>query len=363
VKITRNEFLRTLSYASATVAGGHAFGSTITGNSGASVQAPSAKKVNVRSKIKLGVSLYSYQHAIYTREMTTEECLAELNSIGAEGVQLINEVTIPNYPNPPGSWVDQWFGWMEKYKLTPTLLDTFVDVYWGGRHAPMSLQESIDTLVMHLKLAKRLGFTVVRPTSRDVQKPYPELFEGIVPHAEKLNVKVAPELHSPIPLKMDGAFVSSILEIVLKTGTQHLGFALDMGDLPLGGMRPMGAAQGGSQGGAPSGGSQGGAPQGPQDSAMMKMMMASAQNSPQDVKPLVPYIFNIHGKFTDMTSEQTHKTYEETFKILVEEGYNGYIDSEYEGQRGLQNQWCIHIDEAEQVRQHHVMMRKLLGMV
>jgi len=355
MQITRKEFLKTMGYASATVAGGNAIASATSGNAGTGARATSASKSKASSKIKLGVSLYSYQHAIYTRDMTTEECLAELNSIGAEGVQLINEVTIPNYPHPHESWVEQWFEWMEKYKLTPTNLDTFVDVYWGGRHAPMTLQEAVDTLAMHLKLAKRLGFTVVRPTSREVTTPYPELFQGIIPYAEKLNIKVAPELHAPISLKSDSAFVNSILNIVAKTGTKHLGFTLDMGDLPLGGMRPMGAPPGQEP--------QGGAAQGPQDDAMMKMMMASNQNRPEDIRPLIPYIYNIHGKFTDMTAEQTHKTYEETFKILVEEGYEGYIDTEYEGQRGLQNQWCIHIDEAEQVRQHHVMMRKLLGMI
>jgi hypothetical protein len=86
-------------------------------------------------------------------------------------------------------------------------------------------------------------------------------------------------------------------------------------------------------------------------------------NDPKDLKSLIPYIFNIHGKFTKMTDDcvEVSLNYEETFKVLIEGGYNGYIDSEYEGQRHLHNQWAVPINEVEEVRRHHIMMRRLLG--
>jgi hypothetical protein len=60
--------------------------------------------------------------------------------------------------------------------------------------------------------------------------------------------------------------------------------------------------------------------------------------------------------------KETQIEYPEIFKILIEGGWEGFIDSEYEGQQHLHSQWCEPIDEAEQVRRHHVMMRRLLDM-
>jgi sugar phosphate isomerase/epimerase len=381
MKQTRNEFLKTLTLASAGLAGSNVYASAARANSDDSIPIPAKQTSQGADNIKLGVSLYSYQHAIYTGDMTTEDCLAELNSIGAKGVQLINMVTIPNYPNPPESWIEKWFEWMEKYKLTPTLLDTFVDYNWGGRRPLMTTKEAVDTLVGQLKLAKKMGFSVVRPSSKPIGTPWPELWEGIVPYAEELNMKVAPEIHSIIPLK--GVFVDTVMGIIAKTGTKHLGLVIDMSSLQSKAYYPLlretsrisgqfteeiaeyieKAKENGEA----------------RDKVLAKVnkmnplegdkhyldMVYSYTilNDPKDLKSLMPYIFNIHGKFTKMTDGcvEVSLNYEETFKVLIEGGYNGYIDSEYEGQRHLQNQWAVPINEIEEVRRHHIMMRRLLG--
>ena len=45
--------------------------------------------------------------------------------------------------------------------------------------------------------------------------------------------------------------------------------------------------------------------------------------------------------------------------MLVEGGYDGYINSEYEGQRWIQD--AFEVDSTEQLRRHHVMLKRLLG--
>ena len=391
MKLTRNDFLKTLGLASAALASSEAIGSAVAGDSTSATPAQSGnQRAAGAADIMLGVSLYSYQHAFYTGEMTLEDSLAELNSIGARGVQIIDEITVPNFPNPSEQWVDHWFELCDRYTLTPTNMDAFVDVYWGWRHKPMDLQEQVETLTTRLKLAKRLGFTVVRPTSGSVSEPVGQLFERIVPIAEALNVKVTPELHAPIPLQANGAFVGGILQAIHKTGTKHLGFTLDLGDLPLpfsrersirygelteeiagyvdnaktkgiavdevqAKVKSMNPKQGDLSyinrvyGIRPPAGGMGG--------------MMNFQNDPKDVLPLIPYIYNVHGKFYKMTEDLVETTldYEGAFKALLEGGYKGSIDSEYEGQRNLHNQWCEPINEVEQVRRHHLMMRRLLG--
>ena len=51
--------------------------------------------------------------------------------------------------------------------------------------------------------------------------------------------------------------------------------------------------------------------------------------------------------------------YEEVVPVLIEGGYTGYLSSEYEGNRHIQD--AIEVDSAEQVRRQHVMFKKMLG--
>jgi sugar phosphate isomerase/epimerase len=402
MKLTRNQFLKTVGIASAGVAGGNALASTYTGAPDVKTMKPDVgeKQLQNGNKIKLGVSTYCYQHAIYTGEMTTEDCLAEIHSIGAEGVQIIDAITIADFPNPTEAWVDKWLGWMDKYKLTPTLVDTFVDYNWGGRHKEMTLQEAIANVVSQLRIAKRLGFSIVRPSSRPIGTPWPELWEGAVPYAEDLGMKIAPELHSPIPLK--GEFVDRIMDIISRTGTKNLGVTLDMGEIPYRNYYPL-IREESIRGGQITReivlyieqSKENGVTKDkvlatvkkmkpkPGDLEYVEKVYSSSSfsaasgyryegqnpgdvtNKPEDIKPLLPYIFNIHGKFFEMTDDcvETSLNYSDVFKVLVEAGWEGFIDSEYEGQRHLHDQYCEPVNEVGQVRRHHIMMRKLLGRV
>ena len=362
MKLTRNQFLKTLGYASAaSVVGGKAIASNA--NPEPAALASSAKEMKAAANIKLGVSLYSYQHAIETHDMTLEDCLAELNSIGAESVQIIDGITIANYPNPTEEWVENWFAMLRKYRLTPSLMNTFLDLYNGWRAPEMTMDEQIAQMVRDMKLAKRLGYKIIRPTSGGVGEAVGAWLDKVVPYAEELDVKVCPELHSPIPLK--GDFVNRIMDVITKTGTKHIGFTLDMGDFDIQTRAQAGAygpAPGAPPQGAPAQGApaQGAAPQGAPPQGMAAMMNRQP-NDPLDVIPILPYIYNIHGKFYDMSDPKTEETYAKVFKVLVDNGYTGSIDTEYEGQRNLQNQWCTPIQEVFQVRKHHIMMRKILG--
>lgn len=90
---------------------------------------------------------------------------------------------------------------------------------------------------------------------------------------------------------------------------------------------------------------------------------------PEDLKDIIPYILSIHGKFYEMTpvaGKSGHYVdesidYANPFRILKENGYDGYINSEYEGQGFMQDGTRAQMaDEREQVRRHHQMMRALI---
>ncbi len=332
-----------------------------------------------KSKIKRGVSFYSYQEEYYKREMTVEDCFAEVASMGATGVQLIAEEMVPNYPNPPSAWVDDWHKMMATYGTHPTNLDTFVDIYLGG-HRNMTMQESVDTLVGQIKLAHLLGFKVVRPTTGPVETPAVEMVQRALPMAEKYDVRIAPEIHAPIPL--DGQYIDSYLELIHKTGTKHFGFTMDCGifcqRLPRVSMAywarhgvqkqvmeyVMKAFEDGVSNDKSVAAVQ---KMNPSEIDLQCAFLAfgygPVTNHPRDLKRLGPYIFNVHGKFYEMTDELKEYSipYDEVFQTLDEIGYEGSIDSEYEGQRWTQDVTLT--DSCEQVRREHVMFRRLLGEV
>lgn len=330
-----------------------------------------------QSKIKRGVTLYSYQEEYYQHTMTFEDCLAELASIGAGGVQLIGEAMIPNYPNPPQAWVDKWQELLAKYRLTPTNLDTFVDIYVGG-HRTMSLQESVDTLVEQIKLANRMGFKIVRPTTGPVEEPATAMVEKALPFAEKYDVRIAPEIHAPIPLQ--GKYIHAYLDLIHRTGTKHVGFTLDFGvfckRLPRvmidywqrHGAQPAAvdyvtkAFENAEPGEKIMAGVQKiGATDGNMGLAGTSWGYGPITNTTAMLKDIAPYIYNMHGKFYEMTDELTEYSipYQQIIPALIDLGYSGSIDSEYEGQRWTQDAFLT--DSCEQVRRQHVMLRRLFG--
>jgi hypothetical protein len=73
------------------------------------------------------------------------------------------------------------------------------------------------------------------------------------------------------------------------------------------------------------------------------------------------YVPHVHGKFYEMTDDcrETSIDYEKGIQMLVQGGYNGYIVSEYEGQRFTQD--AFETDSCAQIRRHQIMLRRLLG--
>ena len=78
---------------------------------------------------------------------------------------------------------------------------------------------------------------------------------------------------------------------------------------------------------------------------------------PEDIIPILPYVYCCHAKFNYITEDFTEPTipYEQLITILKEHNWDGYMLSEYEGP---------HKDEpgfvSEQLRRQHIMMKRIL---
>jgi sugar phosphate isomerase/epimerase len=377
MQLTRKDFMKTLASAAAS-----AVVPLTTGSAGAAAAAATT------GRMKLGATVYSYGPDLQAHTMTLEDCIADIADMGAEGIEILGESHVADYPTPGGRWVDQWFAWMERYQVKPSAYDTFVDSMFY-RNRLLTSDEAAARLMVDLRLANQLGFKVVRQQwppypaddpADEIHAPYVksklamETIMKALPAAEKLDVKIAVELHSPTQLK--SGFVDSILEVISRTGTRHFGFCPDFSAfvrrLPrarLARLMTQGArrnivdyiAAAYEQNLGPA-----------RTVAEVKRMGGNSveveyagiagayhfsNNDPQDLAPLVPYSYHVHAKFYEITDELREYSvpYDEVLAVLAKGGYTGYLSSEYEGAR-------VDYTTSAAIRAQHALCRSLLGM-
>ncbi len=339
------------------------------------------------SGMKLGLTAYSYTYDLRARVMTLEDVIADLADMGGEGIEILGESHVPGYPDPSERWVQQWFGWMEKYHAKPSAYDVFVDTMFY-KDRLLTVDEAVGRLVTDFKLANRLGFKVLRqqwpPYKADnpadqmwapyyKSAPAMEVIRKAIPFAEKYDVKMGVELHSPTQLK--SAWMDDCLDVITKTGTKHFGFCPDMSSFVRRAPRAQTArvlAQGARQNivdfigkaymdnmGADktvAAVAKMGGNEVEKRWASMAGIYHFSNNNPKDLARLVPYTYHVHAKFYEMMDDLHEYSipYEEIIPVLAAGGYSGYLSSEYEGARE-------DFQTSSQVRMQHVMLRRLLA--
>ena len=370
--------------------------------------------------IKRGIDFYSYQQAQFFKELDLEGMMKEAaGNEGVTGIEVLDEQSFP-YPDPSDEFVENWYAMCKKYNLEPVTMDVFCDVLQFRDHV-MSFEECADRLKHDIKLAKKLGFKNVRTLATTNI----EILELGLPTAEECDIRIAKEIHAPIPL--NGQYVKEIQEVVERTGTKHLGIVPDWGIFAY---RPSGVTldwyvrQGAKRKTCElvdqfcmdnytgksdalskidlslyTGGNvesffhaylkTGNAPEDlkPAFEMMEKMVKENVEGytdidfevmgqalllsraKPEDLIPLLPIIINFHGKFYNMSEvegqpgvyEDKAVDYEGPIKVLKEYGYEGYINTEYEGQRRFQDRTEKElISEVDQVRKHQAMLKRLI---
>jgi sugar phosphate isomerase/epimerase len=333
--------------------------------------------------IKRGVSLYSYQQEQFFKRMDLRAQIKEVReSLNTDGIEIIDQQTIRDYPNPSDEFVDNWHALMDEFNMKAVTMDVYMDVLQFRDHV-MTHDECAERLIGDIKLAARLGFENVRCLSA---VPLDVMIKAL-PTAEKYNVRMGKEIHAPNPI--DGKLVSEIVEYVDKTNTKFIGLVPDMGVfqfLPNNPSLEWSMRHGASRE----------AVEIVKKACLMKknedearqMILEGIQNptdadlslafqvhmlsysNPADIEKLVPYIVSIHGKFYEMTEiegkpgqyEDKSINYADTIAALKKGGFEGYINSEYEGQRYQQDRGMEYLaDVVEEVRRHHEMLARLIG--
>ncbi|MCI2049611.1 MAG: sugar phosphate isomerase/epimerase [Lachnospiraceae bacterium] len=349
--------------------------------------------------IKRGVSLYSYQQEQFFGRMTWKDMFREVKEdLHCDGIEIIDEATIHGYPFLSEQFVFDWHNELARYGLKAVTMDVYLDPMQFRDHV-MNHDEAAERLKNDIVIASRLGFSNVRCLCL---VPI-DVIEKALPTAEKYNVRIGKEIHMPFPINAghrrtsyDGPgsipvnvnMCTEIMELADRTGSKHVGLVPDMGIFQD---RPSQVRIDYELRHAKNPESiyfiidnrtkmdpnelyakyrERYAPDILDPMTLNSLAMTDSCADPEELREVVPYIVSIHGKFYNMTEiegepghyEDKAIDYRRPFEVLKEEGYEGYIDSEFEGQRDQQDRGEEYlVDEVEQVRRHHEMMTRLIG--
>ena len=298
--------------------------------------------------ITLGVSLYSYG-GDFCVTMTLEDCVADVADMGATDIEILADTHIAGYPTPTPAWIDSWLELVERAGLTPTCYSSWLDTrLHKGRE--LTVAEAVPILLRDLELAHRLGFSILRPklgvVSLDlVPDPiWRECVERVLPRAAELGVRIAPEIHSPTPLR--SKIVDDYVDLIRDTGTEHFGLLVDTGIFQTGERGFEGNSDSVYAFGNPT----------PELREQVAREMSKPLAVPaDDLLELMRYVVHVHAKFWDMADDLTdpHIPYDAVVDALVRGGYRGSLSGEYEGPRELYR-------ASDVLRRQQTMLRGLL---
>lgn len=329
--------------------------------------------------IKHCVSLYSLQEDYLLGKRDLEGCIAAAaNEIGAEGIEvLFDQMPLPSFWETDrvisDADLDMWNGWMEKYHCVPRSYGSmiFLTMYSNRR---LTNKENQKLIMKDMRAAAKLGFKVYR--SGFFNKDDLKVLESCIPLAEDLGIQITTEIHSPRGIHT--WWTTDWLEVIQRTGSKFAGFVLDFGIFTIG--MSLAARKKYIRAGAKPeildkidearraqvslteddikkmGG-------GTVELAALSHLKGVIYDNPQWLKEVLCYSQHIHGKFYEMTEDCIEHgiDYENAIKVLVESDWDGYISSEYEGQRDYFEQGCdIYMDPVEQCRRFNTMIERFV---
>lgn len=284
-----------------------------------------------RPGVKRGISLYSYS-ADFGMIKNLEDCFEDMYDMGAHGLEILANTHIENYPYPTDEWIENWERLLDKYEIVPVEYGNWIDSHILG-HRELSTEESYEMLARDIKLAAKLGFKCMRtkmPVIDDDLAPvanWREIIKMALPLAEKFDIRMLPEIHTPTNLK--SRFVNDYIEFIEKTGTKYFGLNIDF--------------------------------------SVFRTVFGEREyinpkyepNAPEDIIPLLPYVYCCHAKFNEMNDdfEETTIPYARIIKVMQDNNWDGYLLSEYEGA----DKYTPGYEVGQTLRKNHIMLKRLIG--
>ncbi|MFM2289804.1 MAG: hypothetical protein RL684_2947 [Pseudomonadota bacterium] len=303
----------------------------------------------LRQEFRLGSTLFSFTNEYLRREYDLGQVIARVAELKlGPGLEMIGFSHVRGFPLVSDEFAARFRDWMARYGLTPTCLSINADVAIR-RGTLMSDEQAAAYFEPQLHAAAKLGFPVVRTQLGAA----PRVLEILLPLAERLQVRMGPELHAPWAL--ESPTVLAYREMYERLKSPLLGFIPDFGSaaraLPPGyidyllanGMprdlldMAMGIWSG-------PGDAQKKRDEFNRRAAALKadptvisgLSVMFAILSPQDPRAwlsIMPQVIHVHCKFYDFDAAGLEPAipYEHLLPVFVEGGYAGWMSAEWEG--------------------------------
>ncbi|MDF2672934.1 MAG: sugar phosphate isomerase/epimerase [Clostridiales bacterium] len=330
------------------------------------------------SKIKTCVSLYSLQDEYLNKRMSLEDIFKFLAANSVEGIEFLPDQMMHNAPHPSEETLAEWDRLVSTYKMKPVIADVFLNTNLY-KNRELTKRECVDLLIEEIKLANRLGIKLIRLVSMVPSF----VIEPLLPYCEKYDVTIALEIHAG--LGFDVKKTQDFIAEMKRVNSPYVGLVVDTGifcrRLPRVMANYCKKVLGTNQevidyinrifeegrdprkvilenNGFPE--------------ALKKIIKSDAdeffahfadgyENEPYCIlDEYMPYIKHFHFKLFEMTEsgDEYSIDYRGILQYLHDKGYDGYVSTEYEG-----NRWVLPgnpMVEKEQVIAHEKLIRQAI---
>lgn len=326
--------------------------------------------------IKTCVSLYSLQDEYMNKRMTLQDIIEFLAANKVEGLEILPDQMIHNTPFPSEADMELWNSLMNTYHVKPVCSDVFLNTNLY-KNRTLTKKECVDLLIAEIKLAHRMGIHLIRLVSMVPGF----VIEPLLPYAEQYDVAFALEIHAGMSFGIPAT--KGFIEEMKRINSPYCGLVVDAGifcrriprvfneynkkvlgasqdvidyfnswfDKGLDGthafdedhnMKPELAAIA-------------------TEKDMPYIMLADGyENTPFSVlDEYMKYVKHFHFKLWEMADGEEYSVdYKDLLQYLHNHGYDGYVATEYEG-----NRWVLPgnpVQEKEQVLAHQEMLRRYI---
>lgn len=323
--------------------------------------------------IKTAVSLYSLQDEYMNKRMSLDDMFQYLDDHEVDGLEIIPDQMLHNAPHLTAATIDHWHKLVNHHRVKPVCADVFLNTNLYANRT-LTQKECVNLLIDEIKMAHELDIHLLRFVSMIPGF----VIEPLLPYAEKYNVNFALEIHAG--MSFDNPATAGFIHEMQRINSPYVGIVVDAGifchRIPrvfneynriVNGVKPeiidyfnswfdkgLDGRQAFDQKHQMK----------PELAAMARpndipyiMIADGYENSPYEIMDNYwSYIKHFHFKLWEMVNHDEYSIdYYGLIKYLHEKNYDGYVATEYEG-----NRWVLPgnlITEKEQVTAHQKMLR------
>lgn len=321
----------------------------------------------------LGLTLYSASAEFRAGWYDFDGLLDRVADLGiGPGIEIVASQVLPTYPAVSDDFAASWQASFDKHGFDASSFGANLDM-GRRRDRDMTPDEEYEFTETLFHGAKKLGFPLVR-----IQSAKPALLRRLLPLAEKLELKLAYEIHAP--LGPNSPEIMKVRDVYEELDSPLLGFVADFSST-MHSMSPT-LLRAVSRAGLDQEAlerlqtiwsteasmrerqeefigylrSRGFDPARLGSFAHLAFNMHGHVN-PRDWADIMPQIMHVHARFYDIDDQGNEPAidYPELVRVFVEGGYRGYWSSEWEGHAFAE---LGEVDPLLLVRKQHDLIRR-----